>query len=283
MNASHHYSQTQEPEPRPPQRKAATTAGSGVASPLAPVHVLFIALLFASTGLALSQGPLGDASALAEAGIPALSREWVGDDYARAAGLLAAGKVPLPRLSDETGRLFLQRLTSTENFSFYRNRTLPIEQRLDNLLKLMSGSGTIMKQYATAANKGLDLHREITQQLAFSLRFAAMGVQLIDEFLPTIPKDDKYPVRMDGLKRTNGGLTSIFVGAEMSLSETKFYSPEDLSLLLGAMAETLPVVKKAFPPDYRIELRKKLESRKSAFPRKEDAQSIQRMIDELGT
>ena len=243
------------------------------------LSVLLVALIF---GASVAHAGNVNGFASVEAGIPALSREWSGADYAQAAQVLAAGKLPLPRLTDEQGRLFLQRLTSEENFSLYRNRSLPIQQRMEGFFKLMGGANAIAKQYMAAANKGLDVHREIAQQLAFLLHVTAVSVQLIDEFLPTVPKDEQYPVRMAGLKQTYSGLTTAFVGAETSLSETRFYSPDDLTILLNAMSETLPAVKKAFSPDYKIELRKKLESHRSAFPRAEDTQNIQRMIDELG-
>ncbi|HMJ66510.1 MAG TPA: hypothetical protein VK615_14285, partial [Candidatus Binatia bacterium] len=86
---------------------------------------------------------------------------------------------------------------------------------------------------------------------------------------------------MDGLKKMNSGLTTVFVGAENSLAEQKFYSADDLSLLLKAMSETLPRVRNAFSPDYRIELRKKLTSHKSSFKKKEDLRYIDEMLREL--
>ena len=245
------------------------------------MHVLSVLLIALTFGDSFVQAESIDGTAFVEAGIPALSRDWSGDDYAQVAQVLAAGRLPLPRLTDEQGRLFLQRLTSKENLSFYRNHSLPIQQRMEGFFKLMGGANAIAKQYMAAANKGLDVHREIAQQLAFLLRATAVTVQLIDEFLPTVPKDEKYPVRMAGLKQTYSGLTTAFVGAETSLSETRFYSPDDLTALLDAMSETLPTVKKVFSPDYKRELRKKLESHRAAFLRAEDTKNIQKMIDEL--
>ena len=110
---------------------------------------------------------------------------------------------------------------------------------------------------------------------------AAAGTKLVDEFMPTVPRDDKYPVRVNGLKQMNAGLTEIFAGAVTSLSETSFYTPEDLSLMLDAMAETLPSMKKSFAPDYRIELRKKLEADRATFSRPQDARDIQQMLTDL--
>lgn len=67
----------------------------------------------------------------------------------------------------------------------------------------------------------------------------------------------------------------------MSLGETNFYTADDLSQLIDAMAEALPTAEKAFTPDYKIELRKKLEMRQPAFRRLEDAKKLQDMIELL--
>lgn len=88
-------------------------------------------LLFAViSGLCWSLNASGAGSRLVEAGIPALSREWTGDDYARVAEVLATKKLPLPRLTDEEGKKFIEQLTSVRNFSLFQNASLPIEVRL---------------------------------------------------------------------------------------------------------------------------------------------------------
>jgi len=219
---------------------------------------------------------------LVEAGMPALSRAWSGKDYERAAEVISSGKVPLPILTDAEGRAFLKRITSTENFSFALDTNLPIAVRLDDFSgSFMTGSKTIFMQYFKAANKGANVHTETAMQLSFMLRVAEVGIKLTDEFIPTIPKDDKYEIRLDGLKRMHSGMTTVFVGVEASLSETSFYSPEDLSLLLQTMAEVLPSIKKAFPGGYEIELRNKLKARRAAFPNEKDATNLRKMIEEI--
>ena len=246
------------------------------------MRTILILFVVFHTGIASSQTVAAGKSTLADAGIPALDRAWTGNDYMQAAKLLSEGKVPLPRLSDEEGRVFLERLTNTGNFSFYRDRTQPMDKRMPDFFNLVAGASVIMNQYPLLAEKGLDVHREFALQLAFGMRMAATGVQLIDEFVPTIPKDDRYEVRMAGMKRAHGGMMKIFAGTEASLSEKRFYTPADLTLLLTTMAETLPAVKKAFSPEYKAEFRKKLETHRAAFPDGEDARAIQQMIDELG-
>jgi len=242
--------------------------------------LLTLSLVF-HAAIAFSQtSPVG-VSPLVEAGIPALSREWMGDDYLQAAKVLAQGKLPLPRVADDQGRLFFQRLTATENLSLFQNRTLPLQSRMPSFFNLLEGVSAISKQYMAAATKGLDVHAEMAQQQAFGLRMVAVGMQLMDEFIPTIPQDEKYAVRMAGVKQAYSGLTSMFVGAEMSLSEARFYSPADLTLLLKAMAETLPLAKKAFTADYKLELRNKLKAHQATFTGAEDAKTLDQMIAEL--
>lgn len=87
---------------------------------------------------------------------------------------------------------------------------------------------------------------------------------------------------MEGLKQMNDGLTRVFVGTEQMLSERNGLAPDDLSILLEAMATTLPRIKIVFPNDVRIELRKKLEADKARFQKEEDVRRLDRMIGELG-
>jgi hypothetical protein len=85
---------------------------------------------------------------------------------------------------------------------------------------------------------------------------------------------------MKGFEKVKSGLTTIFVGAELSLSE-KVYSQADLSKILTAMTKTFPTMNKVFSDDYRVELRKQLEADKSHFKNREDVSHIDEMLTEL--
>ena len=222
-----------------------------------------------------------DEKALVEAGVPAISREWNGEDYTKVAGLFSTGKVPLPRYSDDQGRMFLQRLTAVENLSFCSDEKLPMDSRINDFLNVVSGASSILGQYVTAINKGTNTHAECAQMMAFTLRTAAVGVHLMNEMIPTFPKDDKYPVRMEGVRKTKNGLIGVFSGAEVSLSEKEVYDARDFSVLLDAMAETLPTLKTAFADGYKLELRQKLEADKPSFTQAKDAEDIRKMLGEL--
>jgi hypothetical protein len=246
---------------------------------IARVALLLVLALLALGAPAAAQGP---SNRYVEAGIPAASRVWNGVDYERAVQILSEGKIALPRFADPQGAPLLRRITSTENFASYRNKDLPLQSRMEDYLKMYRGITSLLKlYYAEPAIGGVAPHQELAALLAFLLHGSALGIELTDEFLPTIPKDDHYEIRLAGLKQMNSGLIGVFVGAEQTLAERKVFSAEDLSVILAAMESTLPRARKAFPEDVRVELRKKLEEDKARFSAPKDLQRLDAMIREL--
>lgn len=243
--------------------------------------ILAIALLLSAHFAAAAMA--ADSNPFLEAGIPAAGREWGGPDYVRTAEILGAGKVTLPRYSDPKGAALLQRMTSTDNFSLHRNKSIALSVRMEDFLQVQQGANSLLKLYLNATVQGTDYKPEMARLAAFVLHSSALGVDLVEEMLPTLPRDEKYETRMAGLKQMNSGLTTIFVGSEQMLTPRNGFSAEELSVLLEAMARTLPRLKQAFPPEYRIELRKKLEADRVRFKADEDIRRIDAMIRELGS
>jgi hypothetical protein len=245
-----------------------------------PMHrsVLMIAILLA-THFAVAAA--AETNPFLEAGIPAAARVWSGPDYERTAEILTAGKVPLPTFSDPQGATLLQRITSTDNLALQRDKSLPLSARLQDFLQVQAGASELAKLYLAASDGG-GYRKEVARITAFLLHSSAQGVNLISELLPTLPKDETYATRMEGLQEMKDGMTTAFVSTEGMLVEDNGFSAEDLSHLLDAMASTLPTLKQGFPPDVRIELRKKLEADKARFKKDDDAKRIDRMLGELG-
>jgi hypothetical protein len=240
--------------------------------------LLAVTLLF-SSHLAMAQS---QPNPYLEAGIPTVSRAWSGPDYQRAAEILAVGKVPLPRLSDPQGAALLGRMTSMENLALERDSKLSLQARLEDFVPLQQGASALLKQYLAAGSRG-GFRPETARLAAFLVRSSALGLELVTEMIPTVPRDEQYATRMAGVKQMNDGMTTVFVGCEQMLTPSNHFAPEDLSILLAAMAETLPRVKKTFSADYRITLRKKLEADRPRFKSAEDARRIDAMIAALGT
>jgi hypothetical protein len=239
--------------------------------------VLAIAILLAAL---LAVAAVAETNPFLEAGIPAATRTWSGPDYERTVEVLTAGKVPLPRFADPQGAALLQRMTSTDNLSLQRDKSVSMSGRLQDFLQVQQGTGNLLSLYLEA--KEGDYRSELAHTAAFLLHASAQGVDLVEEMIPMLPQDEKLATRMEGRKKMNDGMTSIFVGAEQMLAEQNGFSADDLSVLLDAMADTLPRLKKCFSPDVRIELRKKLETDKARFKKDEDSRRLDRMIGELG-
>jgi hypothetical protein len=237
--------------------------------------VLAIAILLAAL---LAVAAVAETNPFLEAGIPPATRTWSGPDYKRTIEVLTAGKVPLPRFADPQGAALLRRMTSTDNLSLQRDKRVPLSARLQDFLQVQQEANELLGLYL-AAKEGY-YRPEFVSVMVFRLHSSAQGADLFEELAPTFPRDEMYATRTEALKLMNEGLNMVFAEAELMLTEP--FSAEDLSVLLDAMASTLPRLKKCFPPDARIELRKKLETDKARFKKDEDAKRLDQMIGELG-
>jgi hypothetical protein len=213
--------------------------------------------------------------------LPASNREWTGDDYERVSGALAAGEIELPRFRDPKGATLLKRIASVQNLAPLREQSQPIRARFGEFLKVLPSVNSIMRQYLVAANNGEMVHEELASVLGYVIRVGAIGVELTDELLPTLPRDEKYPVRMEGLKKVRSGMMTAFQGAEVSLSERHVYTPKDLSVILQAMSASLPTAKSTFSPEFSRELKQKLQRHRTSFRSDSDRKAIDAMIREL--
>jgi hypothetical protein len=93
-------------------------------------------ILAAALGLALPLAAAAQPDPFLEAGVPAATRVWSGPDYQRAAEILTAGKVPLPKLSDPQGAALLRRVTSRDNLALLGDKSLPLTARMDDFIQI---------------------------------------------------------------------------------------------------------------------------------------------------
>jgi hypothetical protein len=237
-------------------------------------QVMVVSVLLSAPGFA--------ANKFVAAGAPSPDREWIGQDYQKMADLIGSGKIATPTLADPDGAAVLKRMWNPANFRFYRNRLLPVGERLPGLLAMQSSVQGLLSTYVKELNAGRKVSREMVESMAFTLRGAVVMLELVDELLPTIPADRREQVAA-GLQQMRGGVATVFDGADVSLSERKVYSDADLSVLLTAMAETLPVIKRAFRPEQIVEMRGRLEKRKADFQSPADLRALDTMIAQLGS
>jgi hypothetical protein len=219
--------------------------------------------------------------AYAAAKLPALSREWHSADYQAVVAAISKGEVPLPKLSSEPSAKLFKKIASLDNLALANNTTLPLDYRLQEMVVLLPTVASLSKSYMAEANRGEKVNGEIAALLVFLLHGTAAQARIVEEFIPTIPHDEKYSVRMDGLALVRSGATNVFLGLVTSLSERSFYSDDDISLMLQAMADTLPSLKQLFAHDFRVELHNKLSAYLRLATRPKDLKNLDRMLAEL--
>jgi hypothetical protein len=132
--------------------------------------VLAIAILLAAP---LAVAAVAETNPFLEAGIPAASRSWTGPDYERTLEILVAGKVPLPSFADPQGAALLRRMTSTDNLSLQRDKSVPLSARLLDFLQVQQGAGRLLSLYAGAKEGGY--RPELACIAAFVLHSSARG------------------------------------------------------------------------------------------------------------
>lgn len=215
---------------------------------MSPARVFWALLLVA---LPASAAPA--ANRLVVQGVPAPSRQWMGADYRATFDLLSRGTVTLPRLADSEEREIFTRLVNLENVSFSRNRTLPLNTRINDLMQVIAAANGITKLYAARVIAGEPLHAELAQLVGFSLHLTSAMLEIVDELLPTLPRDETFAVRMDGLRKVRSSTETIFRGAILSLSEREVYDAQDIATMLSALVAVSPKLKEAFSGDFILE------------------------------
>lgn len=212
------------------------------------------------------------------AGGPATDRSWNSEDYKKLLELVVTKKVPLPTFADETGRKILDQACSLENLGLCQNKTLPLAARMLALMDIQTSANGLNKLYMAEAAKGGKVGGEISHLLAFLLQTAAVGIALADEFVLTIPKDETYEVRMNGLAQMLKGMANMFVGCYTSISSDEIYTDADRSLLLAALADTASSFVPILGADTQAEMRIKLTDLRLRFSNEGDRDAIDRIL-----
>lgn len=192
------------------------------------------------------------------AGMPAHDRIWSGDDITKAAERLAEISQNdarlLPRYQSVNSGKTFERLTSDENLSLYRNRSLPIERRFPMALNFMQATNQILKIYLAAFLKKSVSDSELVELMGVQLRMSVVMLGLVDELLPTFDKNDPtYEVRMNGLRQMKEGLGSIVAGSLTTLTERQAYRKSELKRFAGYMVLTFPDLLPKLPDASRTE------------------------------
>ena len=200
-----------------------------------------------------------------QAGMPAHDRSWTAADMATATDVLNALALKdtghLPRYQSERSGKAFARLTADGNLDFYRNRALPITQRLPDAIGYMQSNLQILNAYTSTVSQQAVGGSEVVELVGAQLRIAVVMIQLVNEFLPTLDKNDPtYPTRLEGLKKMRNGFAITIAGTLEMLTESHTYRTSELKRLIGYLRSTLPDILPELPAGSRAEVRVRLRS-----------------------
>lgn len=182
-----------------------------------------------------------------KAGVPSHDRTWSGDDMRRAADALTkiakSNAANLPRYAETRSGALFARLVADDNLDLFRNRSIPIDQRLPNASQLMRSTNQILKVYLAASTRQAIGGSELVELMGAQLRISSVLFKMVSEMLPTLDKKDaSYQVRMNGLKQMKDGVASVVFGCLQTLTESHSYQPSELKRLVGYLQETSPQI-----------------------------------------
>lgn len=208
------------------------------------------------------------------AGCASTDREWRAADYATLAKLIDSKTVELPVLKHPEGAKVLRRICSQDNLAFGQNLTLPFAARIEDFMGIQQSLGSITKRFVADVSSGADYSEEISLLMCQNLRVAAQGIDLMNEFIPTLKRDETYETRMQGVSKMKSGLATVFSGAYTSVADDTIYSDADRSAMLAVVAEVVPKFATAMSLDTKTEMTLKFTKLRERFASPKDRASI---------
>ena len=192
------------------------------------------ALVVAAIAIAIAGTAFAQASKY-----PASDRVRMAADYKDLDAVIAAG-APLPTLADTATRPVFERMTNVANLEMVRNKSLPVAIRLQEGVAQGGYVQKLLLAYLGEAQKGKPYATELAKLQVYLLAYGAALIGVANEFVPTIPHDDKYETRMAGFAQMKQGMRAIMTGIVESVGETQFYSSASTIEMAKALADYTP-------------------------------------------
>ncbi len=159
----------------------------------------------------------------------------------------------------KSGKTFA-RLAAPADASFFRKRSLSLGVRLPEALERFQASAALFELYLSAFAGKQVAGAELVELTGALLRNCVVLLEVVDELVPTISKDDpSYQERMAGLDQMRSGLAEVLSGAITSLTEEQ-YSVGARLRLVAYCRETFPSIVPRLTAPSRAEARQRLDA-----------------------
>lgn len=185
--------------------------------------------------------------AYVQLGLPAPSKEWSGNDLAKAAQVLTdlaqKGYRQLPRFESERSGEVFSRLISPQNLARYTSSSEPLATRLGQLVTAGHSLGRMFQTYLMAFNRKDVRDTDMVELVGVQLRCTVIMIKLASEFESSIKSDDpQRQLRLRNLETMKQGLSEIVSGCVMTLQGGRAFRQGELIKFVGFMKETFPVI-----------------------------------------
>lgn len=173
---------------------------------------------------------------------PPADRPWNSADYRALMDMVRSGQAPLPTLADPSGKAVFERMVNVENTALWmaRKQELSAGVRMQEMAATLESVNALLMAYLSEAQKGKPYDREMAKLMIYVFTLTGMSIGVADEFMATMPKDDRYETRMAGLRQMQQGSRTVLAGMVQSIAETRFYSKASTLELVGSVVTHLP-------------------------------------------
>ena len=175
-------------------------------------------------------------------GAPSVETYWKSEDYWTFRVYLS--EIPnnaYPRFDSEKSKKLFDRLINSIYQDNFFDSSIPMEEQFESMLKLSKRWTAVLLKYNEAVQEGVDYSSELSHIQGAMLRISNHGMDLIDEFMKSIDReDDTYEVRMEGVEQSKNGLSTQIKGLLLSIKETHFYSKEDRQIMIDYLIKEGP-------------------------------------------
>ena len=200
-------------------------------------------------------------------GMPAPNREWSHIDYDNAAKVIV--KLPresLPRLGKSEG--CFERIVTHENLDLLFSKSLPLDQRMGAALSYMSSIGQVFKTYAMHPYQAHVLAEEASRLVEMQLFMVSSLMPLMEEFMSSLPPQQRTSVREDGKRQLIAGLEQALIANITMAGETTVWTVNQRRSFVDALKEALkrawPYLTEPFKRELPVRAKERHEAEKDA-------------------
>ncbi len=189
-------------------------------------------------------------------------------------------RLPIGTLKTAVGRQYVERMTNLDNLDALQADNVSVDEGIKRGISMGDGFNPILKMYVVSFMTSKSNGNEMMRTSAFAYRLLQVTFLLAKKKLATMPKDDTYLVRLDGLDRMELGAMQTFIGILMSFDEIQGLTDDNKLFAVQALRYNFSEISLLFSKVQRTEIEKRMTRLQKTMP-KQASKLLQEMLDIL--